>query len=106
MIFLWLLILLTCLYFLTKSADYFTDAAEKIGIIFKLPTFVIGLLVVTFGTTAPELVTSIFSILDNEPGIVAGNIAGTIIANIFLGLGFAFVRAEEGSREESARTSF
>ncbi|MFH1457471.1 MAG: sodium:calcium antiporter [Patescibacteria group bacterium] len=98
MIFVWILILLVCLYFLTKAADYFTDAAEKIGIIFKLPTFVIGLLVVTFGTTAPELVTSIFSILDNEPGIVAGNIAGTIVANIFLGLGLAVVISRKTAR--------
>lgn len=87
----WIIILLVSLGLLVKATGYFTDTSEKIGMILKMPPFVIGLLVITFGTTMPELVTSIFAVLKGETGIIASNISGTIIAHIFLGLGLAVI---------------
>ena len=47
----------------------------------------IGLVLVGFGTSTPELITCILAALDNKPGIAIGNVVGSNIANIFLILG-------------------
>jgi Ca2+/Na+ antiporter len=47
-----------------KSADWFLSAAEKIGVSFRLPAFVLGVILVGFGTSLPELTTSLASVLD------------------------------------------
>ncbi|MFH1610950.1 MAG: calcium/sodium antiporter [Patescibacteria group bacterium] len=91
MLIVWLLVFAFCLFILIKAADYFTDASEKIGTILKLPPVVIGILIVAVGTSAPELATSIFGVLKGEAAILAGNIVGTVIANILLGLGLVVV---------------
>ena len=91
MLIFWFIILAVCLFVLIKAADYFTDASEKVGTIFKLPPVVIGILIVAVGTSAPELATSVFGVLKGEAAILAGNIVGTVIANILLGLGLVVV---------------
>lgn len=91
MIIVWLIVLVACLYCLSWFADKFTDAAEKIGAIFKMPHFVIGILIVAVGTSLPELATSIFGVIQGESGILAGNVTGSTIANIFLGLGLVVI---------------
>ena len=91
MLIFWFIIFAVCLFILIKAADYFTDASEKIGTIFKLPAVVIGILIVAVGTSAPELATSVFGVLKGEAAILAGNIVGTVIANILLGLGLVVV---------------
>ena len=87
----WLIVLVASLYVLTKAADKFTDTAEKIGTIFKMLSFVVGILFVALGTSAPELATSIFGVIKGEAGILAGNVTGSVIANILLGLGLVVV---------------
>ena len=94
----WLIVLAASLYVLIKAADYLTDASEKIGTILRLPAFVVGLLIVTFGTTSPELLTSIFAVIEKEAAIVSSNIIGTIVANIFLGLGLAVIISKKTAR--------
>ncbi len=79
------------IFVLVKSADYFTESAEKIGLYFKLPPFVVGITIVSIGTSLPELVTSVFAMLDKESSIVAGNVIGSNIANIFLVLGVSAI---------------
>ena len=79
------------IFVLVKSADYFTESAEKIGLYFKLPPFVVGITIVSIGTSLPELVTSVFAMLDKESSIVAGNVIGSNIANIFLVLGISSI---------------
>ena len=59
--------------------------AERAGI----SPLVIGLTIVGFGTSAPELVTSIQAALDGSPGIAIGNVVGSNIANILLILGIS-----------------
>ena len=85
------LFLFLSLFVLVKSADYFTESAEKIGLYFKLPAFIIGITIVSVGTSLPELVTSIFAVLDKHSTIVAGNVVGSNIANIFLVLGLSAI---------------
>ena len=57
--------------------------ARKIGV----SPLVIGLTVVAFGTSAPELIVSIEAALDGVPGLAIGNVVGSNIANVFLVLG-------------------
>jgi len=57
--------------------------AEKLNI----PTLVIGLTIVSFGTSAPELLVSLKAALNNHPEIAIGNVIGSNIANIALVLG-------------------
>ncbi len=61
--------------------------AERLGV----SPLVIGLTLVGFGTSAPELVTSVQAALSGSPGIAYGNIVGSNIANILLILGIAAV---------------
>ena len=76
---------------MSKAADYFTDASEKIGNILRFPHFVTGVLIVAVGTSLPELITSIFGVAKDEADILSGNVLGSTIANIFLGLGLVVV---------------
>src|SRR3989344_5377938 len=59
--------------------------AKKMGV----APLVIGLTVVAFGTSAPELIVNIISVLKNTPDIAIGNIVGSNIANIMLILGIS-----------------
>jgi len=76
---------------LLKSADYFTDTAEKIGLHFRIPSFIIGVTIIALGTSLPEIATSIISVLQGHSEIVIGNVTGSNIANILLVLGGAAV---------------
>ncbi len=83
----WILVFLISLAVLLKASDYFTDSAEKIGLLFGLSPFIIGVTIVAFGTSLPELVSSIVAVLSSSSEIVIGNVVGSNIANIFLVLG-------------------
>ncbi|MBA5775781.1 calcium/sodium antiporter [Stappia sp. F7233] len=72
--------------------------AEKLGI----PSLVIGLTIVAFGTSAPELVISIGAALDNAPGIAVGNVVGSNIANVLMVLGLPALVAATSCEEDGA----
>lgn len=72
---------------LIKSSDWFVISSEKIGASWGASPFIIGLTIVAFGTSLPELATSIIAMFQGEPGIVLGNVIGSNITNIFLVLG-------------------
>ena len=72
------------LYF---GADYLILASKSIASKFKIPPIVVGITLVAFGTSLPELIVSIIAILKGESGIVIGNVVGSNIANIGLVLG-------------------
>lgn len=76
---------------LIKSSDYFTDAAEKFGLLIGLSPFIIGVTIVSIGTSLPELISSLFAVFSNSSEIVIGNVVGSNIANIFLVIGTASV---------------
>lgn len=88
-LFLWLIVFIVALVALVKSAGVFTKYAEKLGHVLGMPQFIVGVLIVSIGTSLPELFTSLASVIHKETGIVSGNILGSVIANILLGLGLA-----------------
>ena len=74
---------------LIKGADLFVDGASAIADNFKVPKIFIGLTIVAFGTSAPELAVSIKSIISNNHDIVLGNVIGSNIVNILLIVGLS-----------------
>ena len=72
---------------LIKGADYFVDGASSIAGNFKVSKMLIGLTIVAFGTSAPELAVSIKSMITHSGDIVLGNVIGSNILNILLILG-------------------
>ena len=87
----WIVIFIAALAVLIKAADYFTDTAEKVGLHFKIPPFIIGVTIVALGTSLPELATSITSVFTGNSEIVIGNVVGSNVANILLVLGVAAI---------------
>jgi len=79
------------LFVLIKSSDYFVKYSEKVGLALGVPQFIIGITLISAGTSLPELATSIFSIAKGEPGVVTGNVIGSNIANILLVLGITMI---------------
>jgi cation:H+ antiporter len=74
---------------LIKGADLLVDGASSIAKRFGISDLAIGLTVVAFGTSAPELVVTLQSALTGTPDIAIGNVLGSNIANILLILGVA-----------------
>lgn len=75
-----LLVLLFC-------GDLLVRGAVALAVRLGIPSIIIGLTIVAFGTSAPELVVSIHAVLKGAPGIAIGNVVGSNIANILLVLG-------------------
>ena len=67
------------------------DSAEKVGLAMGIPSFIIGVTIVAFGTSLPELATSIASVFSGSSEVVIGNAVGSNITNILLVLGAAAV---------------
>ena len=87
----WSIVFLVSLIVLIKASGYFTDAAEKIGLFLGIPAFLVGVTIVSVGTSLPELISSIFAVLKGSSEIVVGNVLGSNITNIFLVLGVAAI---------------
>ena len=79
--------------FLVKGADWFVDGAAGLAAKFRIPQLVIGLTIVAFGTSAPELATSVISSAKQSVGIAIGNILGSNICNVLLILGLSAIFA-------------
>jgi cation:H+ antiporter len=79
---------------LIKGADWLIEGAADIARKFRIPEIVIGLTVVAFGTSAPELAVNIIASVRGNNGLAIGNIVGSNIANILLILGVAGMTAE------------
>lgn len=73
---------------LVWSADKFVDGAVGVAEFCGMSTLLIGMVVVGFGTSAPEMVVSALSALQGNPELALGNAYGSNIANIALILGF------------------
>lgn len=77
------------LILLVWSADRFVDGAAATARYVGMPPLLIGMVVIGFGTSAPEMVVSALSAAQGNPGLALGNAYGSNIANIALVLGFA-----------------
>lgn len=93
-----LLIFVVSLAALVKASDFFTDAAENIGLAMGLPPFIVGVTIVSMGTSLPELLSSIFGILQGAPEVVVSNVMGSNIANICLVIGTAAILSSKSLR--------
>ena len=80
---------------LLKAADWFIDSAEEIGLSLGISPFIIGVTIIAFGTSLPELATSMASVFKGASEIVIGNVVGSNITNIGLVLGLTVVVAKE-----------
>ena len=72
---------------LVWSADVFIDGATALAKKFRVPSFLIGVLILGIGTSAPEMVVSVLAALDGSPELALGNAYGSNIINIALVLG-------------------
>jgi len=83
-------VLINCIIFglslivLVKSSDYFTDVSEKVGVFFGIPQFIIGITIVSAGTSIPELVTSFIAAFNKTTEFVSANAYGSNVTNILL----------------------
>ena len=74
-------------FFLYYGAEFLIKGSQAIANKFNISHIVIGITLVAFGTSLPELVVSILANLKGEPGMVIGNVMGSNVANIGLVLG-------------------
>ena len=89
MIILQILLLIVGFVLLIKGADLFVDGASSTASNFKVSKSLIGLTIVAFGTSAPELAVSIKALMAGSTDMVLGNVIGSNILNILLILGIA-----------------
>jgi len=90
-------VLLDVVYFLggllaiTLGADWLVRGGSRIAEGFEIPPLVIGLTVVAFGTSAPELVVSGGAAIRDQPGMAVGNVMGSTVANVGLIVGLSAI---------------
>lgn len=76
---------------LVKGADFFVDGASSIAKRLRIPTLVIGLTIVAFGTSAPELAVSISAALKESNDIAIGNVVGSNMFNLLVVIGMSAI---------------
>ena len=84
-----IILLIVGLFLLVKGAGWLVEGASDTAAHLKVPPIYVGLTVVAFGTSLPELIVSLFAVLSGKFGISIGNIVGSNIANIGLVIGIA-----------------
>ena len=90
----YILIFVASLLLLVKSAEYMVEYSSKYARYMGIPAIIIGITIVAFGTSLPELVVSLFAYWSPDPagaGLSVGNIVGSNISNICLVLGIAAI---------------
>jgi len=98
-----ILAVITGLIFLVWSADRFIFGAAQTAVHFKVPPILIGLTIVSIGTSAPEALVSLSASLQGNPGLAIGNVYGSNIANIALVLGVTALVTPLAIRSETLR---
>lgn len=72
---------------LAWAADQFVVGAARVALIRDVPALVVGVVIVGFGTSTPELLVSGLAVLDDNPAVAIGNVVGSNLANLTLLLG-------------------
>lgn len=75
--------------FLIKGSDFFVDGASSIAALLKIPTIIVGLTIVAFGTSAPEAAVSITSSLAGSNAMAVSNVIGSNLFNMLMVIGVA-----------------
>lgn len=86
-----LIFLLIGLILLLFSGKFLVESSVSIAHRFRIPTSIIGLTIVAFGTSAPELLVSLQAAVQGHPDIAIGNVVGSNITNILLVLGLTTI---------------
>jgi cation:H+ antiporter len=76
---------------LVKGSGWFIDGAADIAHHYRIPDAIVGLTLVSVGTSLPELATNIYASSQGQGGVALGNIAGSNITNVLLVLGVAIL---------------
>lgn len=100
---LFILAIVIGLALLVWSADRFVDGAVGVARFLGMSTFLIGMVIVGFGTSAPEIVVSILSAMNDTPQLALGNAYGSNIANIALILGTTAIIAPIVVKKQAMR---
>jgi len=95
-----LLILAATFLVIYKAADFLVDGAVGIAYKLNVPKIVIGVVLVSFGTTAPEFTVSVLSAIRGFPEIALGNAVGSVIVDDTLALGLGIIVAPIAIRVE------
>ncbi|MBQ7927923.1 MAG: calcium/sodium antiporter [Methanobrevibacter sp.] len=82
-------LLLVGFVFLIKGSDFFVDGASSIASLLKIPTIIVGLTIVAFGTSAPEAAVSITSSLTGSNAMAVSNVIGSNLFNMLMVIGVA-----------------
>ena len=82
-------LLLVGFLFLIKGSDFFVDGASSIASHLKIPTIIVGLTIVAFGTSAPEAAVSITSSLTGSNAMAVSNVIGSNLFNMLMVIGIA-----------------
>lgn len=78
---------------LIKGADFFVEGSSAVARLLRIPTIIIGLTIVAFGTSAPELAVSLSASLADSNDIAVGNVIGSNIFNLLVVIGACSVVA-------------
>lgn len=76
---------------LVKGADYFVEGSSSVAKLLRIPSVIIGLTVVAFGTSAPEAAVSITAAMEGNNGIAVGNVIGSNIFNLLVVIGIGSI---------------
>lgn len=82
-----IILLIVGMFFLIKGADFFVSGASKIAKSLKIPSLIIGLTLVSIGTSAPELSVSLTASIQGKNDMSFGNVIGSNIFNTFVVIG-------------------
>ena len=93
------------LVLLVVGGDWLVKGAVGLAEKLSIPPLIIGLTIVAFGTSAPELVISLRAALSGNGGIAVGNVVGSNIANVLLVLGVPALFASIACAEKDLKTS-
>ena len=85
------LLLIFGLVAVTLGANWLVDGAVAIARRLQVSDLAVGLTVVAFGTSLPELTVNIAAAIQNQPAVAIGNVAGSNICNILLILGISSI---------------
>lgn len=90
---------------LLKGADFFVESAEKIGLSFGISPFVIGATIVGFGTSLPELASSIAAVYAGASEMIVGNVIGSNVFNIAAALALVAIISGNVKLEKDIMTN-
>ena len=91
---------------LVLAGDVLVRGAVNVSLRLGIPAFIVSLTIVAIGTSAPELIVAVSSVLEGVPGIAVGNVVGSNTANVLLVLGLPAVIAGLHGDHSQTRHSY